>query len=71
MPNESYIVKVHRQHRSLVCTIPKKLAKQLDVAAGDSVIFKLRVGAKYARMSMLVKGVSYGVQSRASRNRQD
>ncbi len=32
-----YIVKLHRQHSSVVMTIPKKVCEQMGVCAGDYV----------------------------------
>lgn len=35
---ENYVQRVHRQHNSLVLTIPKKVCKHLGLVAGDYTI---------------------------------
>jgi len=66
-----FINKVHRQHNSLVITLPYLLVRDLGIAAGDYVSFRHCEGDKSAQFELERKGVTYGVQSRRSRGREN
>lgn len=68
---QSFTAKIHRQHKSLVCVLPKMLAKMQNISAGDTVLFEIKDGEKCSKMRLLLKGISYGVPGRGNRDRKD
>lgn len=51
-----YVVSAHRQHNSIVATIPKAICVALGIEAGDIVCFDLQCGKGYAIFSLQLKG---------------
>lgn len=45
--------KVHRQHSSLVITLPKGLCKQLEIIKGDVILFEVEPGEVAAVMGKI------------------
>lgn len=41
---KQYTSKVHRQHSSLVITLPKGICEQLEITKGDIVLFEVELG---------------------------
>jgi hydrogenase maturation factor len=44
MKEISYTARAHRQHSSIVVTIPKVIRTFTDIKAGDLVVFTKRIG---------------------------
>ena len=57
---------VYRQRRSLVIGIPKMVAVNLSVEAGDIVAFSWVDGKKFARFEVAIKGVQKYVSGNRS-----
>ena len=51
-----FVVSAHRQHNSLVTTIPKAIIQALGIQAGDIVCFDLQCGKGYAKFTLQLKG---------------
>lgn len=58
---KQYAVKVHRQHTSLVVTVPKGLCVELDISKGDMLLFEVEPGGVVAAVGkMTLKGPENG-----------
>jgi len=66
-----YIKKVHRQHHSLVVVIPKKMANDMGIKAGDYVSFRYNEAKQNAQFDLEQKGVNYGLRCSRSRGREN
>ncbi len=54
--NVPYICKAHRQHNSIVMTIPKGICVALDIKAGDILCLDLQCGKGEAIFTIQMKG---------------
>lgn len=62
---EQFTVRVHRQHSSLVVTLPKRMCELLDVDKGDIVVFSTSWSARVLFLEKLVpRRERYGKDSR-------
>ncbi len=61
--NVPYICKAHRQHNSIVATIPKGICVALDVKAGDLLCFDLQVCEGKAIFTIQMKGPLHNAKS--------
>lgn len=53
-----FTARVHRQHTSLVITVPKGLCNQLEIVKGDILLFELELGDVAAVVGkMALRGV--------------
>lgn len=50
-----FVAKVHRQHNSLVVTIPKGVRATCGVDTGDLVVFEVQCGKAWAKFQVLLK----------------
>ncbi len=62
--NVPYICKAHRQHNSIVTTIPKGICVALDIKAGDIVCFDLQCGKGEAIFTIQMKGPLHNAKSK-------
>jgi len=59
--------KVHKQHASLVITLPKGVCNQLEIRAGDIVLFEVEPGEVACIMGKItLRGIENGGNSRNS-----
>ena len=54
--NVPYVTRAHKQHNSLVTTIPKGICHALGIEASDILCFDLQCGKGYAKFSIQLKG---------------
>jgi len=64
-----YVVSAHRQHNSIVATIPKGICHALGIEAGDIVCFDLQCGKGYAKFTMQLKGPKHEQGNKRSKDR--
>jgi len=56
-----YTSKVHRQHNSLVVTVPKALCQQLTIVKGDILLFEVESGDVAAVVGKIaLRGIENG-----------
>jgi len=59
-----FTARVHRQHNSLVVTVPKGLCNQLEIVKGDILLFEVETGDVAAVVGKLaLRGVDSGRDS--------
>jgi len=59
-----YTARVHRQHNSLVVTVPKGLCSQLEIVKGDILLFEVETGDVAAVVGKLaLRGSEHGRDS--------
>lgn len=51
-----YLTHAHRQHNSIVTTIPKAVCVALGIEAGDIVMFEIYSGKGHAKFKLQLKG---------------
>lgn len=57
---KQFTSKVHRQHSSLVITLPKGICEQLEISKGDIVLFEVEQGEVACVMGKItLRGVDY------------
>ena len=66
-----FTARVHRQHNSLVVTVPKGLCKELQVVRGDLLLFEVEQGDVAAVVGKIsLRGSENGKDAR-NRDRED
>jgi len=66
-----YVTRAHRQHNSLVTTIPKGICHALGIEKGDIIVFDLQCGKGFAKFAIQLKGPGNNVRNKGNSDRQD
>lgn len=66
-----YVTRAHRQHNSIVSTIPKGICHALGVEAGDILCFDLQCGEGFAKFSIQLKGPGHHGRDSGNSDRKD
>ncbi len=65
------IAKLHRQHTSVVMTVPKVLCKSLGLCAGDYVIIEQVDSSKVATLQKFIPKDLRNARDKRNRNRKN
>jgi len=63
--------KVHRQHSSLVVTLPKGICEKLQISSGDIVLFEVEEGDVHAIMGKILLRGSEDGRGKGNSHRED
>jgi len=66
-----FTARVHRQHNSLVVTVPKGLCQQLEVCKGDILLFEVEPGEVAAVVGKLTLRGSESGRAKGHTNKPD
>lgn len=66
-----YITRAHRQHSSLVTTIPKGVCVLLDIECGDILVFDVQCGKGYAEFKIQLKGAKHDGRGKGNPDRKN
>lgn len=66
-----YIVRLHRQHASVVMTVPKLVREALDIKAGDYVGMRVSEVSGCVQLTKVTPEAIRDGRDRATGNRQD
>lgn len=67
----SYATRAHKQHASLVTTIPKAVCHALGIESGDILCFEVQCGKGVANFFVQIKGVKHNGRSPGNTDRPD
>jgi len=59
-----YATRAHKQHSSLVTTIPKVVCQMLDIEPGDILSFEVECGKQVAAFRRQLKGAVYNARDK-------
>lgn len=63
-----YITRAHKQHSSIVTSIPKDVREKLSIKAGDYLVFTINPGNKSVAMGKFQSNKIRGAQKNGSGN---
>lgn len=64
MATKQYVTRVHRQHSSLVTTMPLRVRSQLELTKGDHIVWTVDENSNFVQISNLVQGVCENVRDK-------
>lgn len=56
MATKQYVTRVHRQHSSIVTTIPIGVRRQLELTKGDHIVWVVSENSNFVQIYNLVTG---------------
>ena len=69
--SKHYITKLHRQHTTVVTSIPKAVQRALDVKPGDHLIFQVNNSSRFVQISKVEPQGDKNGGFTANSNRED
>lgn len=67
----TYVTKIHRQHNSMVTTVPIEVRIRLGLTNGDHLVWQVDSVSNFVQISKLVPGARVDVRDKGNSNRKD
>ena len=66
-----YITKLHRQHTTVVTSIPRAVQRVLEIKTGDHLIFQVNESSRFVQISKVVVAGDKNAGNSGHRSRED
>jgi len=66
-----YVTKIHRQHTSVVTSLPKAVREQLELTAGDNLFWEVDEASQFVQVCKVVRRGELNAANKRNSDRKD